>query len=294
MLKILGTNFGSNNYPHHPGDRFMHLSAAAAEEYDVNLDSDNSIITRHLRVELENRLVMAINNCNDDDSSNFDNSTVDNVVNNDGTSSSDNIRSDNIYEQQTTVSSSSPSPKLKFPDNLVSVIAGHVIQESSLEPCGLKGNTPILVGQPIYSNIRNPEGKNNFYLFFAFIYFLGCVIYIYLEDDDGCQYVNCLRCDPETVPTFELTLTLRSSSSSSSSFYNPFFLSRSQSSTFAPAAEGGRRISWIVGDRGFLPSLVRNFRQNPTKPVFILVSTSYKLVKRRKYRLNESPQQLCL
>merc|ERR1711981_825012 len=149
---------------------------------------------------------MAINNCSDDDSD-FDNSTVDNV-NNDGTSSSDNIRSDNIYEQQTTVSSSSPSPKLKFPDNLVSVIAGHVIQESSLEPCGLK----------------------------------GCVIYIYLEDDDGCQYVNCLRCDPETVPTFELTLTLRSSSSS---FCNPFFLTRSQSSTFATAAAGGgRRISW--------------------------------------------------
>lgn len=250
LKSFIGTNFGCNNY-HHPGDGFM---PSAAEEYDVNLDSDNSIITRHLRAELENRLVMAIN-FNDDD---IDNS-VDNV-NNDG-SSSDSIRSDNICEQQTTtttVSSSLSSPKLKFPDNLVSVIAGHVIQESSLEPCGLK----------------------------------GCVIYIYLEDDDGCQYVNCLRCDPETVPTFELTLTLRSSSSSSS-FYNPFFLTRSQSSTFATAA-GGRRISWIVGDRGLLPSIVRNFRQNPTKPVSILVSTSYKLVKRRKYRLNESPQQLCL
>ena len=112
---------------------------------------------------------------------------------------------------------------------------------------------------------------------------LGCVIYIYLEDDEGCQYVNCLRCDPETVPTFELTLTLRSSPSSS----NPFLLTRSQSSIFS----AGRRPGW--GDR-LLPSLVRNFRQNPTKPVSILVSTSYKLVKRRKYRLNESPQQLCL
>jgi len=216
-----GTNFGSN---YHPGDGFM---PSAAEEYDVNLDSDNSIITRHLRAELENRLVMAIN-CNANA-----NDTVDN--------GSDSIR--NMCEQDTV------SPKLKFPDNLVSVIAGHVIQESSLEPCGLK----------------------------------GCVIYIYLEDDEGCQYVNCLRCDPETVPTFELTLTLRSSPNSS----NPFLLTRSQSSMFSL----GRRPSW--GDR-LIPSLVRNFRQNPTKPVSILVSTSYKLVKRRKYRLNESPQQLCL
>merc|ERR1719510_1428762 len=218
-----GTNFGSN---YHPGDGFM---PSAAEEYDVNLDSGNSIITRHLRAELENRLVMAIN-CNDDA-----NDTVDN--------GSDTIR--NMCEQDTV------SPKLKFPDNLVSVIAGHVIQESSLEPCGLK----------------------------------GCVIYIYLEDDEGCQYVNCLRCDPETVPTFELTLTLRSSPSSS----NPFLLTRSQSSIFSSV---GRRPSW--GDR-LLPSLVRNIRQTQsTKPVSILVSTSYKLVKRRKYRLNESPQQLCL
>ena len=95
---------------------------SAAEEYDVNLDSGNSIITRHLRAELENRLVMAIN-CNNED-------TIEaSIVDNNGTS--DSIR--NMCEQDTV------SPKLKFPDNLVSVIAGHVIQESSLEPCGLKG-----------------------------------------------------------------------------------------------------------------------------------------------------------
>lgn len=234
--QAVGAKFGNNDYKpfngatfggnYHPGDGFM---PSAAEEYDVNLDSGNSIITRHLRAELENRLVMAIN-CND----NANADTVDN--------GSDSIR--NTCEQDTV------SPKLKFPDNLVSVIAGHVIQESSLEPCGLK----------------------------------GCVIYIYLEDDEGCQYVNCLRCDPETVPTFELTLTLRSSPNS-----NPFLLTRSQSSIFSSV---GRRPSW--GDR-LLPSLVRNIRQTQsTKPVSILVSTSYKLVKRRKYRLNESPQQLCL
>ena len=116
---ILGTNFG-NNY-HHPGDGFM---PSAAEEYDVNLDSGNSIITRHLRAELENRLVMAINFCNNENEA-----SEASIVDNNGTS--DSIR--NMCEQDTV------SPKLKFPDNLVSVIAGHVIQESSLEPCGLKG-----------------------------------------------------------------------------------------------------------------------------------------------------------
>ena len=113
----IGTNFG-NNY--HPGDGFM---PSAAEDYDVNLDSGNSIITRHLRAELENRLVMAIN-CNNEDTN-----EASTFVDNNGTS--DSIR--NMCEQDTV------SPKLKFPDNLVSVIAGHVIQESSLEPCGLKG-----------------------------------------------------------------------------------------------------------------------------------------------------------
>ena len=96
---------------------------SAAEDYDVNLDSGNSIITRHLRAELENRLVMAIN-CNNEDTN-----EASTFVDNNGTS--DSIR--NMCEQDTV------SPKLKFPDNLVSVIAGHVIQESSLEPCGLKG-----------------------------------------------------------------------------------------------------------------------------------------------------------
>ena len=113
LFHFEGATFGGN---YHPGDGFM---PSAAEEYDVNLDSGNSIITRHLRAELENRLVMAIN-CND----NANADTVDN--------GSDSIR--NTCEQDTV------SPKLKFPDNLVSVIAGHVIQESSLEPCGLKGN----------------------------------------------------------------------------------------------------------------------------------------------------------
>lgn len=125
-----GTNFG-NNY--HPGDGFM---PSAAEEYDVNLDSGNSIITRHLRAELENRLVMAIN-CNNEDTNEVS------IVDNNGTS--DSIR--NMCEQDTV------SPKLKFPDNLVSVIAGHVIQESSLEPCGLKGKCFCIL-QSIFCKVK--------------------------------------------------------------------------------------------------------------------------------------------
>ena len=114
---------------------------SAAEEFDVNLDSGNSIITRHLRAELENRLVMAIN-FNDDA-----NDTVDN--------GSDSIRT--MCEQDTV------SPKLKFPDNLVSVIAGHVIQESSLEPCGLKG---AYISTNVIVDHDKGSLDNNFSFFF--------------------------------------------------------------------------------------------------------------------------------
>lgn len=103
---------------------------------------------------------------------------------------------------------------LDFPSNLLHEISAHVIQEASLEPCGLK----------------------------------GCLIFIYFEGENDRQYVNTLRCDPATIPTFELALTLR------------------QSHQF-------KKGSWIS-------SLVKRISV-PT------VSTSYKLVKRRKYRLYE-------
>lgn len=107
---------------------------------------------------------------------------------------------------------------LQFPNNLLGEIASHVIQEASLEPCGLK----------------------------------GCLIFIYFEGENDCQYLNTLRCDPATHPTFELTLTLRQNQAKS-------------------------RASWI-------PDIVkRNFSAMPN----VMVSTSYRLVKRRKYRLNE-------
>jgi len=107
---------------------------------------------------------------------------------------------------------------LQFPPSLLQEIASHVIQEASLEPCGLK----------------------------------GCLIFIYFEGENDCQYLNTLRCDPATIPTFELTLTLRQNQAKS-------------------------RASWI-------PDIVkRNFSGMPN----VMVSTSYRLVKRRKYRLNE-------
>lgn len=106
---------------------------------------------------------------------------------------------------------------LQFPCNLLQEIAAHVIQEASLEPCGLK----------------------------------GCLIFIYFEGENDCQYLNTLRCDPATIPTFELTLTLRQNQAKM---------------------------------RGWIPDIVkRNFSVMPN----VMVSTSYRLVKRRKYRLNE-------
>jgi len=107
---------------------------------------------------------------------------------------------------------------LQFPCNLLQEIAAHVIQEASLEPCGLK----------------------------------GCLIFIYFEGENDCQFLNTLRCDPATIPpTFELTLTLRQNQAKM---------------------------------RGWIPDIVkRNFSVMPN----VMVSTSYRLVKRRKYRLNE-------
>merc|ERR1712203_1330712 len=97
---------------------------------------------------------------------------------------------------------------LQFPSNLLQEISGHVIQEATLEPCGLK----------------------------------GCLIFIYFEGENDCQYLNTLRCDPATIPTFELTLTLRQNQAKS-------------------------RASWI-------PDIVkRNFSVMPN----VAVSTSYRL-----------------
>lgn len=108
----------------------------------------------------------------------------------------------------------------QFPNNLLQEIASHVIDEAKPEPYGLK----------------------------------GCLIFIYFEGENDCQYLNTLRCDPATIPTFELTLTLRQNQAKS------------------------RTPSWI-------PDIVkRNFSAMPN---VMVVSTSYRLVKRRKYRLNE-------
>ena len=122
---------------------------SAAEEFDVNLDSGNSFIMRHLHAELENRLVMAVNSSNHDSSS---------EVGNGSDSRSNNVACD---------TPETVSRKLKFPDNLVGVIAGHVIQESSLEPCGLKGK----IAENILEQLKKWGIKIPSYMqFYLFLY----------------------------------------------------------------------------------------------------------------------------
>ena len=44
---------------------------------------------------------------------------------------------------------------------------------------------------------------------YYFSFFPGCLLQIYCENETDCPLVATLACDPETPPTFELTLTLR-------------------------------------------------------------------------------------
>ena len=85
---------------------------------------------------------------------------------------------------------------LQFPSNLMQEIAGHVIQESTSEPCGLKGK----VSPSFHLPFPVPLYRR---------FFPGCMMHIYFEGQHDCQYLNTLHCDPTTIPTFELTLTLR-------------------------------------------------------------------------------------
>ena len=39
--------------------------------------------------------------------------------------------------------------------------------------------------------------------------FSGCLLHIYYESETDCEFVSSVNCDPETLSTFELTLTLR-------------------------------------------------------------------------------------
>jgi hypothetical protein len=108
----------------------------------------------------------------------------------------------------------------ELPPQLLGVIASHVLQEAANEPYGLK----------------------------------GCLLHIYYESETDCEFVASLDCDPETLSTFELTLTLRQ--------------------------DAGRRRGW----RNKLPELVRSFSTFGFGSV--LIGTSYRLVKRRNYRPN--------
>jgi len=104
---------------------------------------------------------------------------------------------------------------IEFPEGLLSIIAGHVSQEAAEEPYGIK----------------------------------GCVLYIQYEGETALHQVAALYCDPKTVPTFELTLTLRQAPTSWSQ-------------------RMARRLSFTSS------STACNLQ----------VSTSYRLVKNRKYR----------
>lgn len=117
---------------------------------------------------------------------------------------------------------------LEVPPQLLSIIAAHIIQEASCEPYGLK----------------------------------GCILHIYYESETDCEYWASLDCDPETLPTFELTLTLR------------------------------QDTCGMRGWRNKLPELVRNF--SAFGFCSVLIGTSYKLVKQRNYRTNVQEKEVSL
>lgn len=83
-----------------------------------------------------------------------------------------------VISRVAKISSSSECNQNKvitLPEGLITVIAKHVIQEASGEPCGLK----------------------------------GCRIILYYEGFSDIHFLGNLICDPNTVPTFTLTLKLR-------------------------------------------------------------------------------------
>ncbi|XP_061734796.1 DNA damage-inducible transcript 4-like protein [Nerophis ophidion] len=61
------------------------------------------------------------------------------------------------------------------PEKLTRRIAGEVLHLASCEPCGLR----------------------------------GCVLYVLLELDKGCQQLERIVCDASVVPTFEMTLVFK-------------------------------------------------------------------------------------
>lgn len=74
------------------------------------------------------------------------------------------------------IAAQSADVEVVFPAGLLSVIAGHVLQEADDEPYGIK----------------------------------GCVVHIQYEGHSALHHLGTLDCDPGTgAKTFELTLTLR-------------------------------------------------------------------------------------
>lgn len=104
------------------------------------------------------------------------------------------------------------------PDSLTTRVAEDVLLMSEDEPCGLR----------------------------------GCVIYMNYEDRNVCRRIGKVRCDPDSVATFEVTLTLR------------------------PDTTGWLRLLPLKG-------CWKKFRNST-----LVVSSGYTLVKNKLYRSNQA------
>uniref|UniRef100_A0A1B6CKS5 Protein charybde n=1 Tax=Clastoptera arizonana TaxID=38151 RepID=A0A1B6CKS5_9HEMI len=101
-----------------------------------------------------------------------------------------------------------------LPADLLSRIARDVLTMAENEPCGLR----------------------------------GCTLFINFESEQECRRIGTIRCDPNTVSTFELFLTLTQDS----------------------------RSSW----HSILPQFIKNLTKGGT----IMISPAFKLVKKKLYR----------
>ncbi|XP_066304118.1 DNA damage-inducible transcript 4-like protein [Branchiostoma lanceolatum] len=112
---------------------------------------------------------------------------------------------------------------LVVPDNLTQKIARDVMRMSDNEPCGLR----------------------------------GCLIHTVYEDSDVCKQVGRVNYDPDTVNTFELTLTLRRD-----------------------------RAAWLNTLRALLPFSGCSGQKTVT------LSSGYRLVKKKLYRLGDKRSEV--
>ncbi|CAH0391275.1 unnamed protein product [Bemisia tabaci] len=101
-----------------------------------------------------------------------------------------------------------------LPADLLPRIALDILKMAETEPCGLR----------------------------------GCTIFINYESDNQCRRIGTLKCDPSTVSTFEIHLTLRQD----------------------------LKASW----KSMLPQFIKNFTKGGT----IVISGSFSLQRKKLYR----------